>query len=303
MSEDLGLVWLHVVAPPEMETDLTSVSENWGNFGGAGEETPRRRRRSGGTRIGRLARGNLNGGRPVRFQEWIDDIRAGPAPEPQLQAHAAAARAVAVPARPATATGASRTTRSTGLSSQSFEDQGQLDVLLPAPRPADDVRRPPAAEAVGQAEGRGHVGRRADRGRGRPRRGVPARARSSAGAFGRDTAAEIAPIPLFIKAPGQTRAEVDDAYVETIDILPTIFDILNLDPQRGDGREVGVQRRGAEPRRAALPDPQHASRRCASRRTRFEAERREVLARNAPPDRDAARTASSACTGSAPTRS
>ena len=34
MAEDLGLVWLHVVSPPDIEADLTSVSENWGNFGG-----------------------------------------------------------------------------------------------------------------------------------------------------------------------------------------------------------------------------------------------------------------------------
>ena len=34
MSEDLGLVWLHVVSPPDIENDLASVSENWGNFGG-----------------------------------------------------------------------------------------------------------------------------------------------------------------------------------------------------------------------------------------------------------------------------
>ena len=38
MSEDLGLVWLHVVSPPDLENDLASVSENWGNFGGGGEE-------------------------------------------------------------------------------------------------------------------------------------------------------------------------------------------------------------------------------------------------------------------------
>ena len=36
MSEDLGLVWLHVVSPPNIENDLASVSENWGNFGGGG---------------------------------------------------------------------------------------------------------------------------------------------------------------------------------------------------------------------------------------------------------------------------
>ena len=38
MSEDLGLVWLHVVSPPDIEAGLPSVSENWGNFGGT-EET------------------------------------------------------------------------------------------------------------------------------------------------------------------------------------------------------------------------------------------------------------------------
>ena len=38
MTEDLGLVWLHVVSPPDIEADLASVSENWGNFGGAAEE-------------------------------------------------------------------------------------------------------------------------------------------------------------------------------------------------------------------------------------------------------------------------
>ena len=55
----------------------------------------------------------------------------------------------------------------------------------------------------------------------------------------RDTAAEIAPIPLFIKAPGQKKGEVDDAWVETIDIVPTIFDVLDLDPKvKMDGKSA-----------------------------------------------------------------
>jgi hypothetical protein len=39
---------------------------------------------------------------------------------------------------------------------------------------------------------------------------------------------EIAPIPLFIKSPGQRRGKVDRAYVRTIDVVPTIADILNI---------------------------------------------------------------------------
>ena len=51
MAEDLGLVWLHVVSPPKIENDLTSVSENWGNFGGGDQtEVPRRAAGSGVTR-------------------------------------------------------------------------------------------------------------------------------------------------------------------------------------------------------------------------------------------------------------
>ena len=47
MSEDLGLVWLHVVSPPDIENDLASVSENWGNFGGSGDEAEVEQRSGG----------------------------------------------------------------------------------------------------------------------------------------------------------------------------------------------------------------------------------------------------------------
>ena len=65
----------------------------------------------------------------------------------------------------------------------------------------------------------------------------------------RETAREIAPIPLFIKAPGQTEGEGrrrlgrDDRHPAD--------DLRRAEPRpaREDGRQVGVQRRGAEPRR------------------------------------------------------
>ena len=229
MSEDLGLVWLHVVAPPEMETDLTSVSENWGNFGGAGDDEEAAPKSQGGTRIGRLARGNLNGGRPVRFQEWIDNIEPGR--RPQLNFKHTLLPHVPWQYLPS----GDRYRRQPndaieGMSTQSFEDQGQLDVLfqrhalqtmfadlqlqklwkkLKDEGMWDDSLIVVAADH-GVAFPKGRVERRRLR---------------------RDTAAEIAPIPLFIKAPGQTEPKVNDAYVETIDILPTIFDVLNLDPR------------------------------------------------------------------------
>jgi Sulfatase len=50
---------------------------------------------------------------------------------------------------------------------------------------------------------------------------------------------EIAPVPLFIKAPGQRRGRIDRSYARTIDIVPTMADILGLRlPWRANGRSV-----------------------------------------------------------------
>ena len=50
---------------------------------------------------------------------------------------------------------------------------------------------------------------------------------------------EIAPVPMFIKAPGQRRGRTDRSYMRTIDLVPTIADILNWRlPYRADGRSA-----------------------------------------------------------------
>jgi Sulfatase len=235
MSEDLGLVWLHVVAPPDIESELTSVSENWGNFGGGEGETEQDGRR-GGTRVGRAARANLSGGRPRRFQEWIDSIEPGRRPSLDF-------KHTLLPHVPWQYLPSGRRYRLLpndaipGLSTQSYEDQGQLDVLLQRhvlqTQFADlqlqalwdklkDERMWDDALIVVAAD-----------------HGVSFSKRYNRRRLDREHAAEIAPVPLFIKAPGQRRAKEDDAYVETIDILPTIFDILNLDPRvEMDGRSA-----------------------------------------------------------------
>ncbi len=53
----------------------------------------------------------------------------------------------------------------------------------------------------------------------------------------RGNADEVAPVPLFIKAPRQARGRTDDSYVRTTDIVPTMADLLGLRlPYRADGR-------------------------------------------------------------------
>jgi hypothetical protein len=50
---------------------------------------------------------------------------------------------------------------------------------------------------------------------------------------------EIAPVPFFIKAPGQRHGRTDRSYVRTIDLVPTIADVLNLRlPYRAAGRSA-----------------------------------------------------------------
>ena len=233
MSEDLGLVWLHVVSPPDIENDLASVSENWGNFGGGGEEAEAAASPSAAEVS---TRSNLNGGRAVRFQEWIDDIVPGRRPALNF-------KHTLMPHVPWQYLPSGKRYRKApndvipGLSNQSYEDTGQLNVLLQRhflqtgfadlelqhlwKHLKDDGLWDDSLIVVA-----------ADHGVAFPH----ARERRR---LSRKTAAEIAPVPLFIKAPGQKKGETDDAWVETIDILPTIFDVLNLDPRvKMDGRSA-----------------------------------------------------------------
>ena len=50
---------------------------------------------------------------------------------------------------------------------------------------------------------------------------------------------EVAPVPLFIKAPGQRRGRTVRSYVTTLDVVPTIADLLGRRlPYRADGRSA-----------------------------------------------------------------
>ncbi|MBN1530678.1 MAG: sulfatase-like hydrolase/transferase [Thermoleophilaceae bacterium] len=224
MTEDLGLVWLHVVSPPGIEGDLNSVSENWGDFGGSGGSGSGN---SSSDQNRNHARANLAGGRRARFEEWIEQIRPGQRPSLNF-------KHTLLPHVPWQFLPDGRRYRKPpndavpGMSNQAFDDQGQLDVLLQrhylqtgfADLMLQELWRHLKREGmwddslivVAADHGVAFVKGRRDR------------RRLDAENYG-----EIAPIPLFIKAPGQKKGETSDAYVETIDILPTILDLLDID--------------------------------------------------------------------------
>jgi hypothetical protein len=58
--------------------------------------------------------------------------------------------------------------------------------------------------------------------------GVAFRADGPRRATSPENVAEIISVPLFIKRPNQTIGQVNDRHVETIDILPTIVDVLGI---------------------------------------------------------------------------
>ena len=50
---------------------------------------------------------------------------------------------------------------------------------------------------------------------------------------------ELGPVPLFVKAPSQTHGQVNDALAQTLDVTPTIADVLNVPlGYRADGRSA-----------------------------------------------------------------
>jgi hypothetical protein len=54
-----------------------------------------------------------------------------------------------------------------------------------------------------------------------------------------DDLADLAWVPLFVKQPGQTVGQVSDANVLTLDVVPTIADVLGVDiPWQVDGQSV-----------------------------------------------------------------
>ena len=152
MSEDLGLVWLHVVSPPDIENDLASVSENWGNFGGSGDEAE-----SSPSAAEVNTRSNLNGGRAVRFQEWIDNIVPGRRPalnfKHTLMPHVPWQY---LPSGKRYRQGAER--RDRRPVEPVLRGHGPAERAAPAPLPPDGLRRPRAPAPVEAPEGRRALG-------------------------------------------------------------------------------------------------------------------------------------------------
>jgi hypothetical protein len=238
MVDDLSLVYAHVVAPPGIEKDLTSVSETWGQFGGdaeGGEDKAQANDAGAGDQPN--TRENLQGNRNKRLDAWINSIKATRRPSLNF-------KHVLLPHVPWQYLPNGKQYRRVasepipGISRYSYKDQGQVDQLrlrhllqlgfadLEVQKLIRHLKRigiyDEALVVVTADHGVSFKVGQYDRRR-----------------MNRSNIDEIGPVPFFLKAPGQKKPRIDDSVVETTDILPTIADVLNIKlPEKTDGRSA-----------------------------------------------------------------
>jgi hypothetical protein len=253
---DLGLVWLHIVLPPAVTETLPPVDSDWADFGEAPGAAQRNVRGSRGQVFAKFL--SAIDARPARLHfihsmvphmpfEYVPSGRRyrGPDRQPRLEE----GQRLFERASPAYAD---------ALHQRHLAQVGFVDRLV-----GDLIRRLRDVRAYDQAL----VIITADHGASY-REGHAKRAPQ------RRNLSEIIHVPLFIKLPGQRRGEVVDRIVETVDVLPTVFDVL--------GAKVSFQLDGRSLVDDRLPD---RSFRTFIHRHRFNVERRIVP--ESPADRAA----------------
>ncbi len=248
---DARTVYLHLLAPPDLEDRLPAIDESWGDFGAdtgqqLAETLPKVNLHT--FYIGRLDDFGKFLGRlhaPKRGAPRLNYLHVLMPHGPWLYFPNGRVRGVASPRAPG------RTGdrwRDEPLAQQAWQRHllqvGFTDVLLG--RLIDRLQKTglwsKALVVVTADEG--------DSFRGGDFRRNPSKTNLSTVAF----------IPLFIKLPGQTNGRVIDRRVTSVDILPTIADVLGVrTPWKTDGRSVLKGGSGSnvvqlESVKASLPD-------------------------------------------------
>jgi Sulfatase len=242
LSSDAGLFYAHLVLPERAERELPAVTRAWRRVDAAGAtnaavaDTRRTRRETKRHRYRRLHR-NLAGGRARRFEEFVAGIHGGSRPRLHL-IH------ILLPHVPYQYLPSGRRYRTSP-----HEPLPGLDT-----RPGYGVPflvRQSYQRHLLQLEATDRLlGRLLDRLRevGIYDRAVVALVADHGMSFrlGHDrrlvraaNIEDIAPVPFFVKAPHQHRPRISDKPLRTIDVLPTVADLLDVRiPWRIDGRSA-----------------------------------------------------------------
>jgi hypothetical protein len=236
LASDLGLVYLHVIAPDGIERDLPSVSDTLGNFG-ADTGTTETEGSPGHTGHEEVLH-ELGGGRPARFENFVRSIdrTARPTlyykhsllPHVPFQYFPDGHRYRVEPHDVIPGLIDAPSWGNDYLLQQAYQrhllQAGFADRLLGTllRRLHDEHLYDRALIVVTADNGESFLHRDANRHLATPR-----------------TVEDIADTPLFIKRPFQHAGRISDRHVRTEDILPTIADVLGIRmPWRVNGASV-----------------------------------------------------------------
>jgi hypothetical protein len=235
LGDDLSLVYLHMALPPKTADSLPSVSQSWGDFNDAADNPT----------AGPNVEANIDTGKKERLDAWIDAIQPGGKPQlswkhsllphvpwrytPSGQLYTKTVHEPILGLSGPTQDGGNRLLETLAqqryLLQTEFVDRevGRLIAHLKATGLWDK-------SIVVITADHGNSWRTTDR-----RTAVP------------QNLVDIAPVPVFIKAPGQQRGRVSDEYLQTVDVLPTVLALAHIPiPWAHDGRtasDPAVRRR------------------------------------------------------------
>jgi Sulfatase len=251
--DDLSLVYAHQVLPDDVERELPSVTETWGRFNEGPDtdsviaETRRVPRETKRERFVRL-HANLAEGRPGRFDEFVEGIEGGR--EPRL--HLLHTLLPHVPFQYLPSGRFYRETAEQALPGLEGWPGYDIPFVVEQAYQRHLLQLRATDRLLGRLLDRLHevgiydravIAVVADH-------GMSFRVGHERRLVRRGNVADIAPVPFFLKVPGQRRGRVSDKPLQTIDVLPTIADVLDVRiPWKVDGRSALAR---AKPRRRTV---------------------------------------------------
>ena len=218
LAKDLRVIYEHVVAPPSFEDRLPSIDQTWGDFGGTGGKPasadPGKAGKPGVSAdpVGEFRAFNRSIAPAQRPSLWVLHVELPHAPWKYLPTGQRYPQTSPIPGRVGQIWGADE-----WLITQAY----QRHLLQTAAADRELGRLIDRLRTAGLWD-RALVMVTADH-------GVSFRSGSDLRIAAKETTGEIAAVPMFVKKPGQTTAEISDRPVETIDLVPTIADVLDVE--------------------------------------------------------------------------
>lgn len=230
LASDLGIVYLHLVAPAALAETLPPISQGWGGFAAGGVQARADVSQSTSTKLGFFTRAlaAVRGDRPAEIQRFL----AGLADSGAAHLHFAHLMVPHIPLSllpdglqyPVMKGPVWGIADKHWVDNPSIVDQAYQRYILQTMYVDDLVG---ALRATLESNGLWDdalVVLVADH-------GVNFRPGSHRRFASLDHPYEVLLVPLLIKAPGQREGAVDDRLVSTIDVFPTVLDVLDVEPR------------------------------------------------------------------------